>query len=261
MNNLEKESTNLEKVITNKNKQFARKNTQKNIKSFIDRRQSSVESAIAKVKANTIDKPASSIQNLKKHIEETKQRRQAIEDAKSRYEDYINFANTYQKFPVTYTNENGENVTVVQTENGPIFKTEHHTPQKNSASGGYDDHIESITTYEGFHITHIKDKPQIVYSCFTNTETEEYNYGMHGDDFMPVTNLITGVTRSKTGKFELVETERFGKHNYLHPIIRPSNGTYNREISENFTELENSFNVALAQHNADMDIEGMGKEL
>ena len=26
-------------------------------------------------------------------------------------------------------------------------------------------------------------------------------------------------------------------------------------------ELENSFNVALAQHNADMDIEGMGKEL
>ena len=119
--------SNLEKEIANKNKQSNKEKKHAEKVAARTKRQEYIENTIEAVKSNTTDIVATSFEILKDYIKETKQNHQTIDAAKNRYEDYINFANTYQNFPVTYTNENGENVTVVQTENGPIFKTEHHT--------------------------------------------------------------------------------------------------------------------------------------
>ena len=99
-----------------------------------------------------------------------------IKQAEERYAEYVKFAAEPHEYPVTYTTENGEKVTVVDTEYGPIFKTIHKVmvdPLLRCIEG-------EDATYEGIALSSI-DPPHLNYCCI-----REYRY--------PVTRLKCGAS-------------------------------------------------------------------
>ena len=123
-----------------------------------------------------------------------------------------------------------------------LFLKQNITPEKYDRFSTYE-----LITYEGFHSTEIKGKPQLVYSCLTNNICFEPSYVDHDYDKM---TMISGVTRTPYGKFNIVETDTFEYHNHSHNAFSRYNDndntpSYEEKMLNSFLSLEETFNNAL----------------